>query len=30
MLHELLEHVLEVPKDNEKETLLKLLADMHR
>ena len=30
MLHELLEHVLEVPQDNEKETLLKLLADMHR
>ena len=30
MLHELLEHVLKVPQDNEKETLLKLLVDLQR
>ena len=30
MLHELLEHVLKVPQDNEKETLLKLFVDLQR
>ena len=30
MLHELLEHVLKVPQDNEKETLLKLLVYLQR
>ena len=30
MLHELLEHVLKVPQDNKKETLLKLLVDLQR